>query len=84
LQILGIVLVWRNRKRGGTWLPSLTVILNLALVFFLLRLALNRITLPSMLVFHPELGYTLIAIATIGIGWSVFFTAMSLRARRSK
>jgi len=84
LLIAGIVLVWRNRERGGTWLIILTVILNLAVVFVLFRLALNRITLPSMLVFHPELGYALIAIATIGIGWSVFYTAMSLRARRSK
>ena len=84
LLIAGIVLVWRNRERGGIWLIILTAILNLAVVFAMFRLALNRITLPSMLVFHPELGYALIAIATIGIGWSVVYTAMSLRTRRSR
>jgi hypothetical protein len=37
-----------------------------------------------MLVFFPELGYGLIAIAVIGIGWSVIYAAMNLRMRGSK
>ena len=41
-------------------------------------LGIVRITLPSMLVFQPELGYTLIAIAALGIGWSVIYAAMNL------
>ncbi len=85
LQILGIVLVWRNRKRGGTWRVLLTVILNLAVVFFLLGLSqLVPFPFPSLLVFYPEVGYGLVAVATLGIGWSVIYTAMNLRRRRSK
>jgi hypothetical protein len=83
LQIFGIVLVWRNRGRG-TWIVFLTVILNLAVVFFIFKLSLTDLTLPTMLIFHPDLGYGLIAIATLGIGWSVIFTLTTLRARKSR
>jgi hypothetical protein len=80
--LLGIVLVWRNRRRGGIWLLILTVVANLAVVFLLFRLSLIEITLPSMLVFYPELGYSLIAVATLGIGWSVVYVAMYLQRRK--
>jgi len=83
LQILGIALVWRFRRRIKGWGVLLTVILNLAVVVSLFRVVLVRITLPSMLVFHPELGYVLIAIAALGIGWSVMYTAINLRARKA-
>ena len=62
----------------------LTVILNLAIVFFLLGLSqLVPFPLPSMIVFFAEVGYGLIAVATLGIGWSVVYTAMSLMVRRA-
>ena len=79
LQMLGIAIVWRNRRRIKGWGVLLTVILNLAVVVTLFKVVLIRITFPSMLVFHPELGYTLIAIAALGIGWSVIYTAMNQR-----
>jgi CubicO group peptidase (beta-lactamase class C family) len=84
LQILGILLVWRNRQRIKGWGVLLTVILNLAVVILLFRLALQIITLPSMLVFYPEIGYGLIVIATLGIGWSVIYTGMNLATRRTE
>ena len=33
---------------------------------------------------HPELAYAVLASAVLGFGWSVIYTAMSLRMRRSK
>ena len=84
LPILGIVLVWRKRQRIKGWGVLLATILSLAVVSFLLKLALTRTTLPSMLVFHPELGYSLIAVSTLGIGCRVIYTAMYLRMRRSE
>jgi len=83
LQILGILLVWRNRQRIKGWGVLLTVILNLGVVLLLFRISLQIITLSSMLVFYPEIGYGLVAIATLGIGWSVIYAAMNLRTRRS-
>jgi CubicO group peptidase (beta-lactamase class C family) len=82
LQILGILVVWWNRQRIKGWGGVLAVILNLAVVFVLFRVSLQIITLPSMLVYYPELGYSLIVIATLGIGWSVIYAAMNLRMAR--
>jgi CubicO group peptidase (beta-lactamase class C family) len=85
LQILGIILVWRNRQRIKGWGAVLIVIVNLAVVFLLLGLSqLIPFPLSSMLVFYPELGYGLIAVAALGIGWSVIYTVMCLRAQRSE
>jgi CubicO group peptidase (beta-lactamase class C family) len=85
LQILGIVIVWRKRQSIKGWVVILVVILNLAVVFLFLGLAqLIPFPFSSMLVFFPELGYGLIAIAVIGIGWSVIYAAMNLRMRGSK
>ena len=84
LQILGIVFVWRKRQHMKVWGVVLTVILNLALVFFLLNYAQSEMPLRSLLVFNPELGYDVIVAATLGIGWSVIYTAMSLRMWRAK
>ena len=67
-----------HQRLGGV----LAVILNLAVVFVLFRVSLQIITLPSMLVYYPELGYSLIVIATLGIGWSVIYAAMNLRMAR--
>jgi CubicO group peptidase (beta-lactamase class C family) len=84
LQILGIVFVWRKRQGMKSWSVILTVILNLALVFFMLQLSLSAITLSTLVAFFPDVGYALVAVTTLGIGWSVIFTVMFLMKRRAK
>ena len=85
LQILGILLAWRKRQSIKGWSVLLTVILNLAAILLMFGLSqLVPFPLPSMLVYFPEVGYGLILIAALGIGWSVIYTAMYLRARRAK
>lgn len=85
LQILGIVLVWRKRHDIKVWGVILIVILNVAVVFLLLGFSqLIPFPLSSMLVYYPDVGYGLVAIATLGIGWSVIYTGMNLMARRVK
>jgi hypothetical protein len=84
LQILGIVFGWRRRMRRGRWTLVLTVVLNLVAVVSLFGLSqLIPFPLPSLVAVFPELGYGLIAVATLGIGWSVIYTVMHLRARTS-
>ena len=86
LQILGIVLVWRNRKSAGKWRAVLTVILNLAVVIllgFLLQMAQVTDALSSLVVLYPDYGYSLIAGGILGIG-SVIYAVMSLMMRRSE
>lgn len=79
-QILGIVFVWRRRKGIKGWGVLLTVVLNLAVVLFLFALAQNiPFPLRSLLAFYPEVGYGLIVVATLGIGWSVLYTVTNLR-----
>jgi len=84
LQILGIAFVWRKREQMKIWGVVLTVILNLAVALSLLGYAQSEMPLRSLLVVNPELGYVAIAVATLGVGWSVIYTTMSLRMRRSK
>ena len=48
------------------------------------NLGIPGMALRSLLVFHPELGYDAIAVATLGICWSVVFSVMYLRMRRAK
>lgn len=81
LQIFVIVSTWRRRQSIHGWSVFLTVILNLAVVFFLFRLSLQIITLPSMLVFYPEIGYSLVATAALGTGWTIFYIVASLKTR---
>ena len=85
LQIFGIVLGLRNRQHISRRGVLLTVVLNLGAILLLFGLSqLIPFPLSSMLVFFPELGYGLIVIAVLGIGWSVIYTMMYLRMRRSK
>jgi hypothetical protein len=85
LQILGIVLGWRRRMRRGRWTLILTVALNLVAVVTLFGLSqMIPFPLPSLAFAYPELGYGLIAVATLGLGWSVIFSAMRLRGRTSR
>ncbi len=83
IQLLGIVLGWQNRQRIKGWGVLLTVVLNLGAILLLFGLSqLIPFSLPSMLVFFPDLGYSLIAIAVLGIGWSVIYTVMYLMLRQ--
>jgi len=85
LQILGIALVCRKRQSIKGWGVILTVVLNIAIVAFLFGLAqLIPFPFPSLLVFYPDVGYGLIAVATLGVGWSVIYTVISLMRRRTK
>jgi hypothetical protein len=52
------------------------VTLNLALVFFILRISQTEMPLRSLLIFFPELSYAAVVVTTIGIGWSAYFTVM--------
>ncbi|MFN2223126.1 MAG: hypothetical protein ACK2UH_11265, partial [Candidatus Promineifilaceae bacterium] len=85
VQILSIAFVWWKRQRIKTWGALLVVVLNLALVIFILVLSQNiPTTLRSMLVWYPELAYALIVVTVLGVGWSIVYTAMRLRMRRSR
>ena len=84
LQILGIVFIWQKRQHINDLGFLLTIILNLAVVFSLFGFSLSRMPLPSMLVFNPDIGYVLVVVAVLGIGWSVTFTMMFLMRRRLK
>lgn len=85
LQILLIVIDWLKRRSIKLWGVLLTVALNLGAILLLFGLSqLIPFPLPSMLVFFPDLGYGLIAVAVLGVGWSVIYTVMYLRTRRSK
>lgn len=84
LQILGVVFVWRKRQRIKVWGTILTVILNLGVVLLILNLAQMEMTLRSLLVFNPELGYVTIIATVIGIGWSIIITVTKLWVLREK
>ncbi len=84
LQILGIAFVWRKRQHINAFGLLLTVILNLAVVFSLFEFSLGRMPLPSMLVFDPDVGYALVIIAALGIGWSMTFAMMFLMRQKLK
>jgi len=84
LQTLGILFIWRRRQRITILGAVVTVILNLGVVFFILNLAQKEMTIPSLLVFNPELGFVTVIAAVIGIGWSMFYTVMNLARRRVK
>lgn len=83
LQILGIVFTWKKHLRMNAWGVALTVILNLAVVYVVLRFSQIRMLLPSLVVYFPELGYTAIIAAILGVGWSVIYTAAFMMRRRA-
>lgn len=79
LQFLGIAYAWRKRWRVRGWGVLAAVILNLIVVIFLLVMSRNiPFPLGSMLVFFPELGYGLIVLTALGIGWSTLYPIMYL------
>jgi len=84
LMLLGIPFIWRRFDRLNVWGAVITLAVYLGLVIMLFQLALQIITLSSMLVFYPDIGYALVATAAIGIGWSVICSGMYLRKRLVK
>jgi CubicO group peptidase (beta-lactamase class C family) len=91
LMILGIAYSWRYSRRHsrnkGAGHILLTVILygGVALLWLFGLDPLMGVPIWTVLpIDNPELAYSLIAGAVLGIGWSIIYTAMSLRARRSK
>ncbi len=87
LQIIGIAYSWRYWRNKGVGHILLVVVLygGVALIWlFGVPQVIASPILPGIRNSFPELAYGLIAGATLGIGWSVIYTAMSLRARRLK
>ncbi|MBI5033962.1 MAG: beta-lactamase family protein [Chloroflexi bacterium] len=87
LMIMGIAYSWRHWRNKGVGHILLTVVLYGGVALFWLFGIPQVITspiLPGIWFFYPELACGLIAGATLGIGWSVIYTVMNLRARRSK
>jgi len=86
LMILGIAYSWRYWRNKGVGHILLTVILygGVALLWLFGVPLLTAPIWTTLRIFSPDFAYALIAGAVIGIGWSVIFTVMNLRARRSK
>ena len=86
LQILGITYSWRYWQNKGIGYILLTAVLYggvaLLWLFGVPRVIGSPIWSGIRIVF-PELGYGLIVGATLGIGWSVIYTAMNLKRRKS-
>jgi CubicO group peptidase (beta-lactamase class C family) len=87
LQILGIAYTWRNWRNKGVGHILLTVIFYggiASLWLFGVPPVTGGSIWPTIWFYYPELANGLIAGAALGIGWSVIFTAMNLKARRAK
>ncbi len=84
MQVLGILFIWNRHQHITVWGAIVIVILNLGVVVLILSLAQREMTIPSLLVFNPELGYVTVIAAVIGIGWSVIYTALFLIRQRAK
>jgi hypothetical protein len=87
LMILGIVYSWRYWRNKGLGHILLTVILYGGVAFlwlFIVSPVTGSPLWPGLWFYYPELATGLIVGAILGIGWSVIYTAMILRTRRSK
>jgi hypothetical protein len=85
--ILGIAYVWRYWRNKGVGYILLTVIPygTIALLWlFGVPLLIGSPIWSVTRVNYPELAYGWIAGVILGLGWSVIFTVMNLRARRSE
>jgi len=86
LMFLGIVYSWRYWWGKGIGHILLIVILYGGAAWLCLFGVPQVIGSPSpwaIRIVYPELAYSLIAGAALGIGWSVIYTVMNLMARRS-
>jgi len=86
LMLLGIAYSWRFRHNKGVGRLLLVVLLygGVALLWLLVVPLVNESALwTGIRVIHPELAYSVITSAVLGFGWSLVFTGISLRMRRS-
>jgi CubicO group peptidase (beta-lactamase class C family) len=88
LQIIGIVAGWRHWRNRGIGQIAFTAVLYVAIPLLWLFVIPSVMKAPiwsgaRVNINHPELAYGLLASAALGIGWSVIYVAMNLRARRS-
>ena len=88
LMILGIALSWRYWRNKGLGHILLVVLLYGGVAALWLLVVPPLIGAPVWSVIriqinHPELAYALTAGIILGIGWSVVYTVMNLRAMRS-
>ena len=83
LQLAGIFYIWRNRGRMKGWRVWAVVILYIAIGIGFLQIPIP-FPIPSMLVFFPDVAYGLIAIAVLGIGWSLAYAVLNLTVWKSK
>jgi len=87
LMILGIAYSWRYLRNKGLGSALLVALLygGVALLWlFVVPLVTESSIWTGNRVSHPELAYAVLASAVLGFGWSVVYTAISLRMRRSK
>jgi len=86
LMIPGIAYSWRRWRNKGVGHILLVVVLysGVALLWLIVVPRLTESPFSSIRFIHPELGYAVLASAVLGIGWSVIYTVMNLRARRAK
>ena len=86
LMIMGIAFSWRHRQIKGVGHIIMTVVLYGGVALFWLfgiPKVIGSPIWPGIWFYFPELAYGLIVGATLGIGWSVVYTAMSLMMRRA-
>jgi CubicO group peptidase (beta-lactamase class C family) len=86
LQIIGIALSWRYWRNKGIYHIFLTVMLYGGVAIFWLFGLPQMIghTILGIRYAWPEVAYASNVGASLGIGWSVIYTAMSLMMRRGK
>jgi hypothetical protein len=86
LMSLGIAYSWRFWRNKGVGRLLLVVLLyaGFALLWlFVVPLVTESAIWTGIRVNHPELAYAVVASAVLGFGWSIIYTVMNLRMRRS-
>ena len=86
LMIFGIAYSWRRwRTKGVAHIVLIDLFYaGLAVLWLIIVPRLTESPLSTVRFVHPELGYAVFISGVLGIGWSIIYTAMNLRARRSK
>ena len=85
-QVIGTALGWRSWRHKGRGRILLTVVLygGVALLWLFGVPQLTFPIWPDMHRAYPEMFYGLITGAALGIGWSVIYAVMNLRAQRAR
>jgi len=86
LMIVGIAFSWRRWRNKGVAHILLVVLLygGVALLWLIVVPQLTKSAiLTANRINHPELAYSVLASAVLGFGWSMVYTAKSLRMQRA-